>query len=300
MKSCLLSMPGNERIALAVARELGVKHAAIEQHRFPDGESSLKVGVELTGKHVAIVCTLDHPDEKIVALLFAADLARDLGAASVGLLAPYLAYMRQDMRFNAGESVTAKYFARLISMNFDWLATVDPHLHRISALTPMYAIPAVSVPAAPLIGAWIRQHVNHAALIGPDAESRQWVSEVAVHAGAPYRVLEKKRSGDRHVSISALDAEWIKQRVPVIVDDIASTAGTLIAACGAISVAGGSKPICIVVHALFAGAALAQLQAAGVERVVSCNTVVHASNAIEIDQALARAISPLLKEMAAR
>ena len=294
MNPYLLAMPGNERSAAAVAHELCCEYAAVAQHRFPDGESSLQVNVDIAGRHVAIVCTLDHPDDKLVALLFAAELARDLGAASVGLLAPYLAYMRQDMRFSPGESVTARYFARLISTNFDWLVTVDPHLHRISSLESVYTIPAVAVQAAPAIGAWIRQHVSRACLIGPDTESRQWVSEVARHANAPFRVLEKVRRGDRSVAVTMPDAAWMKQCVPVIVDDIASTAGTLIAVVRAIDAVGVKSPVCIVVHALFAGDAIAELNAAGAAQVVSCNTVVHATNAVALDAQLAHATSMIL------
>ena len=299
MTPCLLAMPGNERTAAVIARELGCESAGIDLHRFPDGESSLRVAVELVGRDVAIVCTLDHPDDKLAALLFAADLARDLGAASVGLLAPYLAYMRQDMRFHIGESVTAKYFAGLISASFDWLVTVDPHLHRFPSLESIYRIPTVAVGAAPAIGAWIRQHVKNPGLIGPDAESRQWVSEVARHADAPFLVLDKVRSGDQSVAVNAPEATWLKQCTPVIVDDIASTARTLIAAIRAIIAAGGAKPLCIVVHAVFAGSAYADLNAISAAQVVSCDTVAHESNAIALDAELTAATAQVFKLMAA-
>src|SRR3546814_4346846 len=62
--------------------------------------------------------------------VFAADAARDLGVREVTLVAPYLSYMRQDRRFQLGEAVSSKSFARLVSATFDRLVTVDPHLHR--------------------------------------------------------------------------------------------------------------------------------------------------------------------------
>ena len=65
-------------------------------------------------------------------LIFAAATARELAAAKIGLVAPYLAYMRQDRRFNPGEAVTSRQVAGLLSSAFDWLVTVDPHLHRYS------------------------------------------------------------------------------------------------------------------------------------------------------------------------
>lgn len=299
MTPCLLSMPDNERTTAVIARELACESASIDLHRFPDGESSLRTVAKLADRDVGIVCTLDHPDDKLTVLLFAADLARDLGATSVGLLAPYLAYMRQDMRFHRGESVTAKYFAGLISTNFDWLVTVDPHLHRFPSLESIYRIKTLTVRAAPAIGAWIRQHVKNPGLIGPDAESRQWVSEVARHAEAPFLVLDKSRCGDQSVAVNVPSATWLKHCTPVVVDDIASTARTLIAATRAIIAAGGAKPVCIVVHPVFAGDAHAELNAAGAAKVVSCNTVVHESNAITLDSELTTATAQVFKLMAA-
>jgi hypothetical protein len=81
-------------------------------------------------RDIVLVCTLNDPDSKTLALLFAARNAKELGARSVGLVAPYLGYMRQDRRFREGEAITSAHFAALVSSSFDWLVTVDPHLHR--------------------------------------------------------------------------------------------------------------------------------------------------------------------------
>ena len=48
------------------------------------------------------MCGLDTPGEKILPLLFLAATAQDLGARRVGLVAPYLAFMRQDVAVPAG------------------------------------------------------------------------------------------------------------------------------------------------------------------------------------------------------
>ena len=163
-------------------------------------------------------------------LLFAAATARELGASRVGLVAPYLAYMRQDRRFKPGEAVTSRQVARLLSDAFDWLVTVDPHLHRYSSLADIYSIPTHVVHAAPLIAEWIKANVTNPLIIGPDSESEQWVAAVASDVGAPYSVLEKVRHGDRDVEIRLKDLEQWKGRTPVLVDDIISTGRTMIEA----------------------------------------------------------------------
>ena len=97
-----------------MAAEIG----AIELRAFPDGETYLRFMSDLSGRTLVIVCTLDRPDEKFLPLLFAAATARELGATKVGLVAPYLAYMRQDRRFKPGEAVTSREVARLVSDAF--------------------------------------------------------------------------------------------------------------------------------------------------------------------------------------
>ena len=80
--------------------------------------------------------------------------SRENGAVQVGLVAPYLPYMRQDKIFSPGEIVSARHFAALLSDHFDWLVTVDPHLHRIANPSDIFSIPAVAVHAATAIARW--------------------------------------------------------------------------------------------------------------------------------------------------
>lgn len=188
-------------------------------------------------------------------------MARELGARSVGVVAPYLPYMRQDAMFAPGQGVTSRRVARLLSGCCDWLVTVAPHLHRYRSLSEIYAIATEVVPAAPLIARWVALHVARPLLVGPDEESGQWVAQVAAGVSCPYTVLRKVRSGDRAVAVSLPDAAALAGRTPVLVDDIVSTARTMIAAVGQLKAAGAAPPVCIGVHALFAGAAYAELQA---------------------------------------
>ena len=78
---------------------------------------------------MVLVADLHDPDRHFLQLILLAETLYDLGAATIGLLAPYLPYMRQDRRFNPGEGLSSRYFADLLSAHFDWLMTVDPHLH---------------------------------------------------------------------------------------------------------------------------------------------------------------------------
>jgi ribose-phosphate pyrophosphokinase len=148
MKSVVIAMPGNEALADALAAELSLERVAATVRHFPDGESHVRVEAEVEGRDALIACTLDRPDDKLVPLLLLAAAVREAGARSVGLVAPYLAYMRQDRRFQHSETISAAHVAAWISRHVDWLVTVDPHLHRIADLSQVYSIPSRVVHAA--------------------------------------------------------------------------------------------------------------------------------------------------------
>lgn len=290
----LIPLPGNEAIARALAALLDGEVFVPETRNFPDGETYFRLDADLHGRRVALVCTLDRPDCKFLPFYFAARTASELGAASVGLVAPYLAYMRQDRRFHPGEALSAHLFASLLSPQIDWLVTVDPHLHRIHALDAIYDVPNRVLHAAPAIADFIVRAVDKPMLIGPDSESVQWVESVARDTGAPVVVLNKTRRGDADVSVSQVDLTPYRDRTPVLVDDIISTGHTMIETLKELNAADMRPAVCIGVHGIFADDAYEQLVAQHPARIVTTDTVAHASNAIDVAPLLARGIREVM------
>jgi ribose-phosphate pyrophosphokinase len=284
MTRVLLPFPAQAELARAMAPLLDARIGRLNWRRFPDGESLVAIEENLEGADVVMLASLHHPDEMALALRFAAATAREFGARAVGLIAPYLGYMRQDKRFHPGEAVSAPLFAGFLQESFDWLVTADPHLHRIADLASVYRIPTRCVGAAPLVAEWIRENVANAIVIGPDSESDQWVADIAGRAGVPYQVLNKIRRGDREVEISLPDIDAARGRTPVIVDDIVSSGHTLIETLAQLRRLGLPPATCVAIHAVFAGDA----------RVVSTDSIPHPSNAISIAGLLAQAGAELI------
>ncbi len=282
MKSILIGLPGNEKLTKELAQVINAELGQAEFRQFPDGENYIQIISDVVNKRVVIVCTLHRPDDKLLPLYFVSKTAKDLGAVCTCLVVPYLAYMRQDKRFQAGEGITSQYFAALVSQFADSMITVDPHLHRRSKLSEIYTTPSQVVHAADHISQWIKENLEKPVLIGPDSESEQWVSKVAQNAQAPFTVLEKIRRGDRDVEISVPKLETYKDHTPVLVDDIISTARTMIETVAHLRKAGMNPPVCIGVHAVFAGDAYKELKDSGVEQVVTCDTIPHPSNKINL------------------
>lgn len=129
MKAILFSL-FNHPLAKSVIKQLNLDSGIFIMRSFPDKETYLRIMSSVKGKDIILLDSLDNPNNKILPLIFFAKTVKQLGAKKVGLISPYLAYMRQDMQFKSGESITSNYFSELLSNSFDWLLTVDPHLHR--------------------------------------------------------------------------------------------------------------------------------------------------------------------------
>ena len=299
MRPLLLDLNAAPGLAERLCAHADLEPGEISRRQFPDGETYLRLVSPIADRDVILLCTLDRPDGKALPLLFAAAAAREQGARSVGLVAPYLAYMRQDKAFQPGEAVTSATFARLLSGALDWLVTLDPHLHRYPSLASIYPVPAFVATAAGPVAEWIRANVDDPVLIGPDEESAQWVDQIARLAGARSSVFRKRRSGDFEVSITAGTFE-IGDGTAVIVDDIASSAQTMIEAVARLNEAGGRAPVCVAVHPIFAGDAFERLQAAGPAMIASTNSIAHPTNAIDVSSELALRIEEALNGDAGR
>ncbi|HEA23709.1 hypothetical protein LCGC14_0847330 [marine sediment metagenome] len=297
MKIILFSLPGNQELTELLAEKMKAEIGECTLRKFPDGESYTRILSDVKGKCVVIVCTLHEPDEKLLPLYFLSHTAKSLGAMCTCLVAPYLAYMRQDKVFNKGEGVTSGFFGKLISGFADSLTTIDPHLHRISSLGEVYDIPNRVIHAADEISKYIKANIHNPVLIGPDSESEQWVSDVAKKANAPFTVLQKVRHGDRDVEVSVPDVDKYKDSTPVLVDDIISTARTMIETVAHLKNAGMKPPICIGIHAVFSGNAYQDLLDAYVEDIITCNTIPHRSNAIDLSDVIAKEVTELMQHI---
>ena len=278
--------------AQRIAQAAGIELAVIERHRFPDGELKLRLPERLNGP-VALLRSLDHPNEKLVELLLAGQTARQLGATRLTLVAPYLAYMRQDMAFRPGEAVSQGIIGRFLASLFDAVITVDPHLHRVATLEQAVPVPhAVVLSGAPLLSDLIARHHHKPLLMGPDAESAQWVATAARRHGFDHAVCLKVRTGDRQVAIALPDVR-LTGRTVVLLDDMASTGRTLAQAARLALQAGAASVDVAVTHALFAGDALQVIREAGVREIWSTDCVAHSTNAVAIAPLLAQALHAL-------
>ncbi len=287
--SLILAFEADHALAGRLAAELGWPLALVQRHAFPDGETRLRLPPQLPPQ-VALLCGLQQPNAKLTELLLAAAGARELGAQRLTLVSPYLAYMRQDIAFTPGEVVSQRHLGHLLAASFEAVVTVDPHLHRIATLDEV--LPGrrgVTLSAAPLLGRHAAERVPGALLLAPDEEAGQWVRSAATANGLDHAVCRKRRHGDHDVEVALPDAP-VQGRAVVLLDDVASTGRTLVAAARGALAQGAASVDVAVTHGLFIGDAMLQITAAGVRHVWSSDCVPHESNVVSVAPLLAAAL----------
>lgn len=282
-------LPQAQRLAVA----LNVQLQEVYLHQFPDGESLLRLPVDLP-EHIVICRSLNQPNDKLIELLLCAKTARQQGVKRITLVAPYLCYMRQDIANQTGEAVSQRIIGKMLADIFDDVITVDPHLHRISRLNQAIPIDnAMSLTATEEIAEFLQQKFTHAVLLGPDSESEQWVAAIAKKIGFDYSVAEKIRLGDTQVEMTLAGHDF-QHKTVVIIDDMASTGRTLARATTLLLAAGATEVYAAITHPLFCGDAEAHILQSGVKELWSTDSITHPSASIHLHKLLAQAVQGIL------
>lgn len=296
MSIAIFTFAEGEAQARGLANDLAAPLHPIECRAFPDRESLVRAPAEAAAVETAILFrSLNDPNAKLIEILLAAAALRDNGARRVMLVAPYLAYMRQDVAFHPGEAVSQRVIGQLIADHFDGLVTVDPHLHRVAALGAVVpGVAATAVPAAPALAAALARDLDPASLlIGPDRESLPWVKKIAELLGIEMMIAEKHRSGDREVRLVLPQIERVRGRPAIIVDDLVSSGSTLITCAAQLRAAGAARIEAVAAHCLADAADLARLSAAGIERLRASDSVPGAAATIPLAAVLGEAVRAL-------
>ncbi len=278
--------------ATRLALRLGIPAHTIAVHRFPDTELCVTVGP--AAPTTILYASLDQPNDKLIALLFATEALRRGGARRLVLVAPYLCYMRQDTAFAPGEAISQAVVGRLLAGAFDRVVTVDAHLHRTSSLEAVFpGIETLNLSAIPAIaeGVSAAGYDARTVVVGPDEESEPWARDLGARLRVDHTVARKTRHGDRSVDITLPDPAILAGRPAVLFDDIVSSGGTIIACARMLLAAGAARVDVVVTHALFPPAMLDDFTEAGIGSVRSTSSVPHPTNAIPLDSLLAEALA---------
>lgn len=268
----VLAGTGNQALGAAVAAALGTKLAGCDVQQFPDGELRPVVG-PVRGDDVYLVQPTGPPvGEHLVELLLLLDACRRAGARRLTAVVPYLGYARQDRRGRAGEPVGARVVADVLAAaGADRLLAVDPHT---AALEAMFAVPVEMLTAVPVLAAGLAAAVpDRAVVVAPDLGALKLAEHYASLLRLPVAVVRKSRLTGATVHAEELVGE-VAERVPVLVDDMISTGGTIQAAAHLLLARGAIADVIVAAtHGLLVDAAADRLHRLPLRRLLITDTL---------------------------
>ncbi|MFH1358521.1 MAG: ribose-phosphate diphosphokinase [archaeon] len=283
-RGLIVACSGGKHLAKTIARKANMHYEQDIIERFPDSETKIKIP-NVKNKDVYFVQSfykdkIRDINDRLIEVLLSIKTAKELKARKIYLIAPYLAYLREDIRFRKGEAVSAKVIADLLK-NLKKVYVVEPHLHRFKSFKQFFPN-AQKVSIAKEIAKYIKKNIKNPSLVGPDIESEQWVKAVAKELGIKYTILLKQRFNSRKVKVHG---EKTKAQNVVIIDDIISTGHTLIEASKLVN---AKKIYFIGVHPVFSENAVKKLNKFG--KVVVSNTIPTKQSKLDCTTAIAEII----------
>jgi ribose-phosphate pyrophosphokinase len=287
---------GHSRVARQVAANLNFPFLEIERAEFPDGELDIRFPEGIAGNDILLVQTIHgNPNDYLIELFFMAYTAKDLGAKSVKVVIPYLVYSRQDTRFRSGESISSSIVSQLLEECVDEVFTIDPHLHRNNISHIFKKVPAHELTAIPAIADYIKKRWNSPIIVCPDKGAVAIGGKIAELIGCKAVYLEKIRTTPEKVEVKLNEEVDFNGRQVIIVDDIISTGNTMAETAKMLKDKKAPFVYCIGIHGLLIGNCLDKLLAAGVDEVITTDTIRRGTSKIDISGVISDGVRGILK-----
>lgn len=267
-----------EQIAKAMDVELGV----VERRRFPNTEQYVRYGESVRGDHVFIVQALAATgslsvNDSLIELVLMVDAAKRASASEITVVAPYLAYSRQDRKARGREPISAAVVIRILqSAGADRLVSVDMHSSQTQAT---FNGPFDHLTAEPLIRHALDTIVktgdaNDFVVVSPDGGRAKSAEQYALALNV--EVVHMPKSRDRNDSrkiVRPANLAGVDGKICFLIDDMIDTAGTLVSAAETLRNSGASRVIVCATHGLFSSPALERLQDAAIDEIIVTDTV---------------------------
>ncbi len=267
----LISGNANRPLAEKVAEQLGVPLSDVTVDRFADGEIQVKINENVRGVDVFLIQSTQPPAENLMELLILLNACFLASAERITVVTPYYGYARQDRKDQPRVPITAKLVAQLLEVaGTDRILTLDLHSTQIQGF---FDIQADNLFAAPVLLEYIREkELKNLMIVSPDVGSTKVGRAFAKRLHADLAIVDKRRSEKDNVEVMNVIGD-VRGRDIVILDDMITTAGTLVKAAIAVSEKGARSVMACATHAVFAGDACRIVQDSPINEVVVTNSL---------------------------
>ena len=271
-------------LAGAVAEHLGQALSNCHVSRFPDGESRIQIEESVRGADCYVIQSTCHPvNHNLMELLVFADALKRASAWRVNAVIPYFGYARQDKKVQAREPITAKLVSNLLeTAGVDRVITVDLHAGQIQGF---FDVPLDHLTALDILGGYLKStDLGNSVVVSPDVGRATEARRLANHLSLPLAMLYKRRDSPTDTQVTHVIGE-VKGMRPIMIDDMISTAGTMVRGIDALVRLGARPEVTVVAtHPVFTPPALERLSHEAIGHIYVTDTIpfVDAHDRVEV------------------
>ena len=285
----------NPELAKKICDYLDLPLGGAKVSTFSDGEIQIEIEENVRTKDVFVVQSTCAPvNENLVELLLMIDAFKRSSARRITAVVPYFGYARQDKKVAPRVPISAKLVADMLTVaGANRIITMDLHAGQIQGF---FDIPVDNIFAAPVLIDYIRNNFNdNLTIVSPDAGGVERARAFAKRLNADLAIIDKRRSAPNQAKAMSVVGD-VKDKIVVILDDMADTAGTLTEAVDALYNAGAKETHACCAHPVLSGPAIDRITASNLKSLVVTDTIPLKENAAACDKIVALTISELVGE----
>jgi len=285
----------NPELAKKICDYLDLPLGGAKVSTFSDGEIQIEIEENVRTKDVFVVQSTCAPvNDNLVELLLMIDAFKRSSARRITAVVPYFGYARQDKKVAPRVPISAKLVADMLTVaGANRIITMDLHAGQIQGF---FDIPVDNIFAAPVLIDYIRNNFNdNLTIVSPDAGGVERARAFAKRLNADLAIIDKRRSAPNQAKAMSVVGD-VKDKIVVILDDMADTAGTLTEAVDALYNAGAKETHACCAHPVLSGPAIDRITASNLKSLVVTDTIPLKENAAACDKIVALTISELVGE----
>ncbi|XP_030386325.1 ribose-phosphate pyrophosphokinase 2 isoform X1 [Scaptodrosophila lebanonensis] len=265
-------------LAQRIVDRLGIDLGKVVTKKFSNLETCVEIGESVRGEDVYIVQSgSGEINDNLMELLIMINACKIASASRVTAVIPCFPYARQDKKDKAHAQsrapISAKLVANMLSVaGADHIITMDLHASQIQGF---FDIPVDNLYAEPAVLKWIKENIpewKNSIIVSPDAGGAKRVTSIADRLNVEFALIHKERKKANEVASMVLVGD-VKDKIAILVDDMADTCGTIVHAADRLVEAGATKVYAILTHGIFSGPAISRINNACFEAVVVTNTI---------------------------
>ncbi len=288
---------GNSHPGLArdICTEMKVSPGRCQVDRFSDGEVRVKINDNVRGKDVFVIQSTGSPaNENLMELLIMMDAFRRASARRITAVLPYFCYARQDRKDQPRVPITAKLVANLLDRaGADRVLTIDLHAGQIQGF---FDIPLDHLYAISIFEEYFfkKKKIKDIVIVSPDVGGIKMARAYAKRVQAGLAIVDKRRIDDTEAEVMHIMGD-VEGKNVVIVDDMISTAGSVVEAATALKKNGAMDIYGAITHPVLCGPAIKRIEGSGIKELVVTDTI-PISEEKRINKITQLSVAPLLGE----